>query len=134
MNAFGLIGGTHMFKALKWEDWLGVGLGIWLIVSPWALGYSDQSAATMNALIMGCILVLEEMLEIGVHETVEEWIDVVAGLWLMMSPVVLGFASQTAAAANTLAVGLLTVVFAVWAMSPFDERFSRWWHSHVAGH
>ena len=64
-----------MFKTLKWEDWLGVGLGAWLIASPFLFGFSDQSAPTMNALIMGCVLVLEEMLDIGVHETVEEAID-----------------------------------------------------------
>jgi SPW repeat-containing protein len=122
-----------MFKTLQWEDWLGVGLGVWLLVSPWALGYSDQSAATMNALILGSILVLEEMLEVGVHEMVEEWIDLVAGLWLMVAPFVLGFAASAPAAVNSVAVGLLTVLFAAWAMSPLDERLSRWWHGrHVA--
>lgn len=123
-----------MFRTLKWEDWVGIGLGVWLIASPWALGFSDQSAATMNALIMGSILVLEELLEVIVHEMAEEWIDLVAGLWLLVSPLVLGFASQAAVAANTAAVGLLTVLFAAWAMSPLDEKFGRWWHGHVTGH
>ena len=119
-----------MFKTLKWEDWVGVGLGLWLFVSPWALGYSDLSAATMNAWILGSILVLEDFLEVGVHEDVEEWIDLVAGLWLMVAPFVLGFASATTAAVNAVAVGLLTVLFAAWAMSPLDERLSHWWRSH----
>ena len=48
-----------MFKTLKWEDWLGIALGALLLVSPWIFGYSDSSAATMNALVMGSILVLE---------------------------------------------------------------------------
>ena len=123
-----------MFKTLKWEDWLGIALGAWLLVSPWALGYSDQSAATMNALVLGTILVLEELFELGVHETVEEWIDLVAGLWLMISPVALGFTSQAVASWNALLVGLLTIVFAAWAMSPLDERLSHWWHERVTGH
>ncbi|HEX8012495.1 MAG TPA: SPW repeat protein [Casimicrobiaceae bacterium] len=123
-----------MFKSLKWEDWLGIGLGVWLLASPWALGFSDQQAATMNALIIGSILVLEEFLEVGVHETVEEWIDLVVGLWLMVSPLVLGFTSYVGASVNTVLVGLLTVVFAAWAMSPLDEQLGRWWHDHVTGH
>ena len=110
-----------MFKTLKWEDWAGVGLGAWLLASPWVLGFSDQSAPMMNALIMGSILVLEEMLELGVHETFEEWIDVVAGAWLMVSPLALGFTSHFAASVSTAAVGLLTLVFAVWAMAPFGQ-------------
>ena len=123
-----------MFKTLKWEDWLGVGLGAWLIASPFVFGFSAQPAPTMNALIMGCVLVLEEMLEIGVHETVEEWIDLVAGAWLVISPVALGFTSQTAAAANTVIVGLLTLAFALLAMSDVDEKLGGWWRRRVTGH
>jgi len=123
-----------MFKTLQWEDWLGISLGVWLIVSPWILGFSDQSAATITALVMGCILVLEEFLEVVVHEMTEEWIDLVAGLWLMVSPFALGFASQTVASVNMVAVGLLTVLFAAWALSPFDKVLGRWWHAHVNGH
>ena len=88
----------------------------------------------MNALIMGSILVLEELLELNVHEMAEEWIDLVAGLWLMASPFALGFASLTVAAASTMVVGVLTVLFAVWAMSPLDRTISHWWHDHVTGH
>lgn len=122
-----------MFKALKWEDWVGVGLGIWLLASPWVFGFSDQTAPMMNALVMGCILILEEMLELGVHEAIEEWIDVVAGAWLIVSPLALGFTSHFAASVNTAAVGLFTLMFAVWAISPLDEKLGGWWREH-AGH
>jgi len=121
-----------MFKTLQWEDWAGIALGAWLLVSPWVVGFSDQNAATMNALIMGTILVLEEFLELRVHETAEEAIDLLSGLWLVISPFVLGFASHTAASINTVAVGLATVLFAVLAMSPFDRKFGQWWHDHIA--
>ena len=123
-----------MFKTLKWEDWLGVGLGAWLIASPFVLGFSGESAPTMNALVMGCVLVLEEMLELGVHETAEEWIDLFAGAWLVVSPAVLGFASQPAATVNTVIVGVLTLAFALVAMSDFDARIGGWWSKRVTGH
>ncbi len=122
-----------MFKTLKWEDWLGIALGAFLLVSPWVLGYSDSSVATMNALVMGSILVLEELLEVGEHETVEEWIDVVAGLWLMAAPSVLGFSSEGAAALTSFAIGAFTVLFAALAMTRFDEKIGRWLHEHVTG-
>lgn len=121
-----------MFKSLKWEDWMGVALGAILLASPWVLGYSADTAATMNALVMGVILVLEEMLELGMHETAEEWIDLVAGAWLVASPFVLGFAAVTPAAACAIVVGLLTVAFAVAAMSSLDEKVGHWWKEHHA--
>ncbi len=123
-----------MFKTLQWEDWVGVALGLWLLASPWVVGFSGEQAATMNALFMGTVLVLEEFLDLGVHEMAEEWIDVVAGLWLVISPVVLGFAGSMVPSMNAVAVGLLTVLFAAWAASPLDEQIDRWWHGTAAGH
>lgn len=123
-----------MFKALKWEDWVGIALGAWMLASPWVVGFSDHSVAAMNALIMGSILVLAEMLELSVHEAAEEWIDIVAGVWLMVSPVVLGFTSLMPATVSTMSVGLLTVLFAAWALSPLDERVRKWWHDHLPSH
>ncbi len=120
-----------MFRTLQWEDWAGIALGAWLLASPWLLGYSAESAAVMNALVMGTILVLEEFLEVAAREEAEEWIDLVAGAWLAISPMALGFASSTAAAANAIAVGLLTLFFAAWAIFGLDEPAGRWWHAHV---
>ena len=122
-----------MFKSLKWEDWIGVGIGAWLLASPWVVGYSDQPAATMNALVLGSVLVLEKMLQLGIRETAEEWIDVVAGVWLMIAPFALGFADHRLALVNAEAVGVLSVLFASLAMSPLDEKIGRWWRDHVIG-
>ena len=72
-----------MFKTFKWEDWAGVVLGVWLLLSPWVLGYSDHFAATANAVVLGIILASEELMHLGRHEDAEEWVDVVAGLWLV---------------------------------------------------
>jgi hypothetical protein len=120
-----------MLKSLKWEDWLGVALGLWLVVSPWMLGYADASAAaTMNALFLGSTLIFLEQLNLGAHEDLEEWMDIVAGVWLVASPLVVGFTNAPAAAINAIAVGTLTVVFAALALSSFDARLARWWHGH----
>jgi SPW repeat-containing protein len=123
-----------MFKSLKWEDWSGIVLGMWMLVSPWVIGFSDYSAATMNALVMGTVLVLAELLELSVHETAEEWLDIVAGLWLLVSPVALGFTSSMPATVSTVAVGFLTVLFAALALSPFDDTIHRWLHDHMPSH
>jgi hypothetical protein len=122
--------GTAMLKSLKWEDWLGVALGLWLLLSPWILGYSDASAATMNALFLGATLIFLEQLNLDVHEDLEEWLDIAAGMWLVASPLVVGFASATVAAINAIAVGTLTVLFAALALSSVDARLAAWWHGH----
>jgi hypothetical protein len=123
-----------MFKTLQWEDWIGIALGAWLLVSPWVLGFSDYSAATINAGLLGIALMAAETLNLDVHDSMEEWFDIVLGLWLLVSPAVLGFASSQPATASTAATGLLTIAFAAWALSPMDAKCKAWWHERSVHH
>jgi len=123
-----------MLKSLKWEDWLGIALGLWLLASPWALGFAASYAATMNALFLGAALVILELLNLDAHEDLEEWFDIVAGAWLVVSPFVLGFGHVAAAAINAVGVGVVTIAFAAAALSPFDARVGEWWHQRRAHH
>lgn len=119
-----------MFKTLQWEDWAGIAVGAWMLASPWVLGYSDHAGASMNALLVGTALVITELLNLDRHEALEEWLDIIAGLWLLVSPFVVGFAAATAAAVNAAAVGALAIVLAVWALLPLDETVRLWWREH----
>lgn len=40
-----------------WEDWANVVIGLWLIGSPWVLGFAGSSAATWSAILAGVALV-----------------------------------------------------------------------------
>ena len=115
-----------MFKSLKWEDWGGVALGVWLLLSPWLTGYAGDSVATANALLLGCVLILTELLNLDAHENVEEWLDLAAGVWLVASPWVLGFSTSMAAAVNAAAVGVLSILFAALALSSADQKIQAW--------
>lgn len=123
-----------MFKTLQWEDWAGIALGAWLIVSPWILGYAEHSAATVNSVLLGTVLAVAELLNLDEHKPAEEWIDLVAGLWLALSPALLGFVALTQAAVNAVAVGLLSMLLAAFALSPLDQRARVWWREHRMRH
>ena len=45
-----------IFIPSAWEEWTELGLGIWLIASPWALAYEDLPGATISA--VGCGIVV----------------------------------------------------------------------------
>ena len=53
-----------MSKSPNWAGWVGIGLGAWLLASPWVLGFSHQAAPTVNALLIGTILLLDELLDL----------------------------------------------------------------------
>ena len=45
-----------MFVFQVWEEWVNVGLGVWLLVSPWILGFSSAYALMWNAVILGALI------------------------------------------------------------------------------
>ena len=40
----------------KWQDWANLVLGLWLVLSPWILGFSGTSSATWNGVIVGLLV------------------------------------------------------------------------------
>ena len=117
-------------KSLQWEDFVGAALGMWLFGSPLTLGYAGDAVAATNAMLMGAVLVCGDLADLGPRQRVQEWIAFAVGVWLCISPYALGFASDTAAANNAIAVGLLSLFFTLFEFSSLDEKVAHWWHEH----
>jgi hypothetical protein len=43
---------------MQWNQWILVGCGAWLIVAPWALGFSAFNIAAWNSVLIGCFVVI----------------------------------------------------------------------------
>lgn len=108
---------TSFSPPKHWEDWIGALLALWLIASPMALQYGDMVAA-QNAFLVGFLLLAIEFVEITAFRPWEEWINVVLGAWLVVSPWVLG--AELLGAANLVIVGVLVLALALYEM--WDER------------
>jgi hypothetical protein len=103
-------------KPKRWQDWVNVVLGVWLVVSPWALGFANHEKAARVAWLAGAAVVVFAAIGAYMQEAWEEAITVVLGLVLMGAPWAFGFDDQRTATANIAASGVLVMVFAVWAM------------------
>lgn len=42
----------------RWEEWTNLVLGIWLLLSPWVLDYTEASSLTWNAVIAGAAIIV----------------------------------------------------------------------------
>ena len=113
----------------RWQDAVNLLLGLWLFISPWALQYADAQTAAWNAYVMGTAIAVFAAVAVYMPKVWEELINIVCGVWLVISPCALGFASNRSVAANAMVVGLLSIGFAVWAMLK-DVQFDKWWHEH----
>jgi hypothetical protein len=40
------------------KSWITLVIGVWILVSPWVLGFSDASLAVWSSVICGIILIL----------------------------------------------------------------------------
>jgi hypothetical protein len=99
----------------QWEDWASWVLGFWLLLSPWTLHFEEQTAATENAVIVGFVLVLAEVVTLTAFQLWEEWINVALGAWLVVSPWLLRGVGP-AATTNFLLVGILVIALAGYEM------------------
>ena len=113
----------------RWQDWVNMLLGLWLFVSPWAMGYASHEAAAWNAYVLGTAIVVFAASAVYMPKVWEELFNMGFGAWLVISPYALGFVSQTTIAVHTVIVGALIVGFATWAMFS-DAEFNKWWHEH----
>jgi|HubBroStandDraft_6_1064221.scaffolds.fasta_scaffold713169_2 hypothetical protein len=105
----------------QWEDWTSWALGIWLLLSPWTLWFEKDATATHNAVAVGLLIILAELIELSVFRDWEEWINVALGAWLIVSPWGLG-TSDAAAKVNFIVVGGLVLALALHEL--WDTRSS----------
>jgi hypothetical protein len=103
-----------MTKTMRWQDWITVLLGVWLVASPWALGFAANDAALWNALVFGAGIVLLEIADVYFPDPWPERASFLVGLWVAISPMVLGFTGDTAATLSTTLSGAVVVVLAAW--------------------
>src|SRR5215207_5642310 len=95
----------------RWQDWANQVIGSWLFISPWLLNYSGTVAA-WNACVLGAAIVVVAFIAAYMPKAWEEMINTLLGIWLVVSPFVLGFAEPKRVALHTVLIGILVTAFA----------------------
>jgi hypothetical protein len=101
-------------------------LGAFLFVSPWIFGFGGTRAAE-NANIAGVIIAVLAIAALAAFAVWEEWLNLIVGLWTLISPWVVGFHDTTKAMTVTVVVGILVAVLAaveIWMTSQIPPRFT----------
>jgi hypothetical protein len=92
-------------------DVLNLILGAFLLISPWIFGF-ESGAQTQNAVICGLIIAVLSVAALSAFFEWEEWLNLIVGLWVFVSPWVLGFAG-TAMTVHVIVGALVAVIAAV---------------------
>jgi len=84
-----------------WEDWLGMLLGVLIMLSPWfpnPAGHevvdAERSFVILNTFTIGILVFGLAQLEYVALQRWEEVAEIVAGLWLIASPYIFGYSDD----------------------------------------
>lgn len=96
------------------QDWLNFVLAALLFVSPWVLGFSGEPHAAWNAWVCGIIVAVFAIAALVNFAEWEEWVNLAAGAWLVVSPWILQFSAVTTALWTAVVIGALVFALAAW--------------------
>lgn len=106
----------------RWQDWVNILLGAWLVASPWvwqvpSLNLLPSALSTWVTCLLGAVIVGAAVWALAQPSlSLPEWINVAVGFGMCASLAVLGFPRVTGVPGwNQWAVGLLVFVLAGWA-------------------
>ncbi|WKA31787.1 SPW repeat protein [Bradyrhizobium roseum] len=89
-------------KHRTWEDWCGMLLGVLIVVSPWFpfsnhdVMDAERSTMILNTFVVGMLVFGLGQLEYVALQRWEEVGEIVLGLWLIASPLILGYSGDEA--------------------------------------
>jgi hypothetical protein len=101
-----------------WEDWCGMLLGALIVVSPWFpipedVPIAGQPIIILNTVVIGLVVFSLAQLEYVALQRWEEVTTIVVGLWLIVSPYVLGYSGEGFMRLYHSSLGVVVVLLGV---------------------
>ena len=107
-----------------WQDAASLLLGVWLVLSPFALGFAG--AAVWMTIVLGLFVILFAVEGFVIPSYLEECGEILLGLALVVAPLTVGYESVSATVSSMVA-GILVILLAVWELMT-DRDVIAWWH------
>lgn len=116
------------FSKRRWQDQVILLLGVWLFFSPFVLGYDSSSAIALNVFIVGAFIAAMAAFDLYKTYAWAVVANLLAGLWVAVSPWVDALADRNAMMVNSVIVGAAVGVLALWELRSDPEL-----HRQIAG-
>ena len=101
----------------RWQDWAIVVLGVILFITPFVFGATSMQSAAYTAWIIGVLLVVVGLYCLSSPQNVGvEWVQLILGVLLFISPWVLGFTDLVQMSWSAWIIGVLAVIASGWVL------------------
>jgi hypothetical protein len=101
-------------KVEHFQDWLNLALSVLLFISPWVLGFAGEERAAWDAWACAIIIAVVSIAALVNFAEWEEWVNLVVGVWLIVSPWVLQFTAVASAMWTAIIIGVIVAALAAW--------------------
>jgi predicted signal transduction protein with EAL and GGDEF domain len=111
-----------MKNQYSWQDFVSLYLGAWTFLTPWIVGHPAGAAVIASYVIAGCMISFFAITGLVVFQPWPECINIVLGIWLLVSPWLLRFASVGSLRWSALVIGALVIICSGFAVSEKRAR------------
>ena len=108
--------------ALPWTLLVSVGLGVWLVLTPSALGITGAAAHSDH--LVGALIVTTAVIALADVGRATRFLNIVFGGWVIAAPWLLAGATSASTWSNAIA-GAVVIVLSV-PRGPVGERYGTW--------
>jgi hypothetical protein len=113
-------------KDVKWENWTSLAIATWIMLVPWLLPSHVGAPVDLNRMIVctlfGAGIFAASGLELQDESAAGEWVDLVLGAGIALSPWIVGYAGELAPFWGSFAPGMVLVVLAAIALPATRRR------------
>ncbi|MBB3593345.1 uncharacterized membrane protein HdeD (DUF308 family) [Rhizobium sp. BK529] len=114
----------------RWQDHSAFIIAVWLIASPWALGSFSPDSVPLgtdawNVLICGIAVAILSAAALASYRLWEEWVNLLIGIWLIVSPWIFHDAAKPLFVWNALICGIFLVVLGISVLRSTKAREGR---------
>jgi hypothetical protein len=102
-------------------------LGALLFFSPWLMTFA-LGAESWNAWIAGMVIAALSIAALSAFAEWEEWLNLIVGLWVVVSPWVLSFSGNVTAMWTHIVIGAVVAILAgveIWLMHGTTPRVTQ---------
>lgn len=104
---------TRLKSALTLTNLVSGAAALLLTASPWIGGFIHDAIATGNAILCGLLLLCFTTAALFQLRDWRGWMNLVPGVWVLLSPLILEFAAHEVPAAIHVVVGLIVSILAL---------------------
>jgi|WetSurMetagenome_2_1015567.scaffolds.fasta_scaffold382971_1 hypothetical protein len=107
----------------RWQEWVNLAMGMWMLVAPMFIVFSriHGTASIWTAMwtswLFGGVIIFYSESANHFRQPWKETFHVIIGLCLMISPWILGYATEVAFTRNAVIIGLATTALAIWTIA-----------------